>query len=211
MSDATNASGKIFGIGFHKTGTTSLARALRLLGYRVTGTFGVHDPGIAQHVRSSARKRLEQFDAFQDNPWPLLYRELDEWCPGSKFILTIRPSDKWIESVAKHFGGESRPMRVWIYGVGDPRGNEATYVARYDRHNQEVLEYFRHRPDDLLVYRLTEGDGWEQLCRFLGRSVPEEPFPHVNRAERREGLRYSPVRMVVQRLSRIRRRFDERR
>ena len=28
---------KVFGIGFHKTATTSLAKALSYLGYRVTG------------------------------------------------------------------------------------------------------------------------------------------------------------------------------
>lgn len=25
-------------------------------------------------------------------------------------------------------------------------------------------------------------DGWEPLCSFLGKPVPEEPFPHVNAA-----------------------------
>lgn len=25
-------------------------------------------------------------------------------------------------------------------------------------------------------------DGWEPLCRFLGKPIPEEPFPHVNAA-----------------------------
>jgi UDP-N-acetylmuramate-alanine ligase len=38
---------KVFCIGFHKTGTTSLAVALKTLGYRVTGPNGVHDPDIA--------------------------------------------------------------------------------------------------------------------------------------------------------------------
>lgn len=23
-------------------------------------------------------------------------------------------------------------------------------------------------------------DGWEPLCRFLGKEVPDEPFPHAN-------------------------------
>lgn len=25
-------------------------------------------------------------------------------------------------------------------------------------------------------------DGWEPLCEFLGKPVPDEPFPHVNAA-----------------------------
>lgn len=23
-------------------------------------------------------------------------------------------------------------------------------------------------------------DGWEPLCKFLGKDIPDEPFPHVN-------------------------------
>lgn len=25
-------------------------------------------------------------------------------------------------------------------------------------------------------------DGWEPLCRFLGKPIPDEPFPHANAA-----------------------------
>lgn len=32
--------------------------------------------------------------------------------------------------------------------------------------------------DQLLVYKPAEG--WEPLCRFLGKPVPNEPFPHKN-------------------------------
>ena len=28
----------------------------------------------------------------------------------------------------------------------------------------------------------TVEDGWEPLCEFLGKSVPDEPFPHSNKA-----------------------------
>ncbi len=35
---------KVFCIGFHKTGTSSLAVALKTFGYRVTGPNGVNNP-----------------------------------------------------------------------------------------------------------------------------------------------------------------------
>jgi hypothetical protein len=35
---------KIFATGFHKTGTTSLADALELIGYNVCGGIGLRDP-----------------------------------------------------------------------------------------------------------------------------------------------------------------------
>ena len=75
-------------------------------------------------------------------------------------------------------------MRRWIYGedAGCPEGNEAVYVERYERHNREVLDYFRDRPGDLLVIDLPGDAGWEKLCAFLGHPVPDEPFPHANKA-----------------------------
>ncbi len=177
---------KVFGIGFHKTATTSLATALRLLGYRVTGPNGVRDPDIARTARPLAFRLAERFDAFQDNPWPILYRELDQRYPGSRFVLTVRPSEEWIRSVVHHFGAETTPMRRWIYGAGAPLGNETAFLARYERHNREVQEHFRDRPADLLVLRITAGEGWERLCPFLGDPVPEAPFPHVNAAAARD-------------------------
>jgi len=189
---------KVFGIGFHKTGTTSLARALRALGYRVAGPFGVHDDSIAETAVARAVATAAEWDAVQDNPWPIVFRDLDAAFPGSRFILTIRDADRWLNSVVKHFGGSVTPMRTWIYGVGDPVGSETVYRDRYERHNREVLEYFADRPDDLLVFRLADGDGWEELCSFLGVAVPDEPFPHAN-ARQERGL----GRVLIRRAKRL--------
>jgi hypothetical protein len=43
---------KVFCVGFHKTGTTSLALALEILDYRVAGPTGINDPNIAKNVLS---------------------------------------------------------------------------------------------------------------------------------------------------------------
>ena len=179
---------KVFCIGFHKTGTTSVKDALKVLDYRVTGPFGRNDPNIANTVEATARGLVPQFDAFQDNPWPLIYRFLDKEFPGSKFILTVRPTEKWLASVTEHFIEGTPPMREWIYGPGraSPIGNEAAYVERYERHNREVQEYFSRRPSDFLVFNLSLGDGWEKLCAFLGHPVPERPFPWRNSKTKRE-------------------------
>lgn len=175
---------KIFCIGFHKTGTSSLMKALRILGYR-SGKVELsvfQNPNIAQEVYDIVAAQVEQYDAFSDNPWPIIYQELDQKYPHSKFILTLRSTASWVKSVVKYFGATTTPMREWIYGVGSPAGNETIYAARFDRHNREVLEYFRDRPDDLLVMNFAEGAGWESLCRFLGKEIPTVPFPHVNKA-----------------------------
>lgn len=189
---------KIFAIGFHKTGTTSLADALESLGYRVCGGTGLRDPRIADRALAVATERLPHFDAFQDNPWPILYRELDALCPGSRFILTERDTDRWFASASEHFGADDTPMREWIYGVGHPRGHEEVYRTRYEEHYEQVRDYFRDRPDDLLSIDITRGDGWKELCEFLGHEVPDEPFPHRNvkgRHARRRILRRTRVRL----------------
>ena len=153
---------KVFVIGFQKTGTTSLGDALTLLGYRVCGSLGVTDTNIALTARDLVFEHAERFDAFQDNPWPIYYRELDIRYPGSKFVLTLRPSGDWIRSLIRHFGDDSTPMREWIYGSGSPFGNEEEYMARFEQHNRDVLEYFADRTGDLLIMSLGEGDGWSQ-------------------------------------------------
>src|SRR5262249_15976225 len=144
---------------------------------------------IRIEVYDLARSLLRSCDAAQDNPWPILFREIDQWYPGTKFILTARQTDPWIRSTVNYFGTETTPMREWSYGVGSPKGNEEIDIRGYERHNREGLEYFRDRPADLLIMDVTRGDGWDQLCSFLGRSIPSLPFPHANAApSRREKL-----------------------
>lgn len=171
---------KVFGIGFHKTGTSTLGSALKALDYTVKGTFGLDDDAIGDTAADRAIEIAGRFDAVQDNPWPLVFRELDAAYPGSKFILTVRDTDKWWVSLERHFGGSTTAMRTWIYGVGDPTGHEQIYKERYEAHNTEVLEYFRDRPSDLLVVDVTAGGGWDNLCAFLGADTPDIPFPHRN-------------------------------
>lgn len=176
---------KVFCIGFHKTGTSSLNVALTQLGYSVTGPNGVGDPDIAKNVDKLIEDLVPQFDAFQDNPWPVVYKALDERYPGSKFILTIRNPEKWIQSQVKHFGSKVTPMREWIYGVGCPKGNEAIYLDRYNKHNQEVREYFAGRENDLLTLNLEDRLEWNSICDFLNKPIPARAFPQVNKASER--------------------------
>lgn len=177
---------KIFCIGFQKTGTSSLGVALTQLGYRVKGPVKTRDPRIASRLLEETLPLVGKYDAFQDNPWPILYRTLDERYPGSRFILTVRDVDSWLNSVLGHFGEKNTPMRALIYGVGCPAGNEDIYRQRFLRHEQEVREYFRDRPDDLLIFDLKQPAPWQALCAFLGEPVPDTPFPHVNLAGTRK-------------------------
>jgi len=133
---------------------------------------------------SLALDYARRFDAVQDNPFPLLFRELDAEFPGSKFILTTEDPDVWIDRAVRYFGSNETPMRRWIYGKGSPIGNEALYLNRFKTHQNDVLDHFKNREGDLLVWPLTREPGWEKLCAFLGVDLPENTeFPHENKGK----------------------------
>ena len=171
---------KVFGIGFHKTGTTSLNDILTILGYQVLGiSLEARDAWVKEDWEALF-KIVDQYDAFQDNPWPMLYQKLDRQYPNSKFILTYRPVEDWINSVINHFGGKQTKMRELIYGIADPLGSEDEYKERYEKHNQEVQTYFADRPNDFLLLDWRDNKDWEQICSFLNKTNPQVEFPKSN-------------------------------
>lgn len=194
---------KVFCIGFQKTGTSSMRDALQQLGYRVVGVFGRDTPldelraGFVETGLAIAR----DYDAVEDMPWPLMFRELDAAFPGSRFILTLRETDKWYKSIAGHFGDNPYHIQQLTYGDDAPApvGHEARYREVYDAHNKDVIEYFRDRPGDLLVMELERGDGWQKLGQFLGEAVPEGSFVQTNSSRQRKTL----VQRVLRRLRRM--------
>ena len=115
----------------------------------------------------------------------MIYKELDELIPGSKFILTIRDDESWYKSVNRHIGDLRSPEHEWIYGKGKglPKTDQANTISIYNNHNKEVINYFKDRPDDLLVIDFTKGDKWGKLCSFLGKDIPNTPFPHYNKGK----------------------------
>ena len=81
---------KVFGVGWAKTGTTTLGECLRLLGSRhQSAMFGLV-PDLEAGRREVIADAAEPFDSVEDWPWLLLYRELDVRYPGSRFVLTTR-------------------------------------------------------------------------------------------------------------------------
>lgn len=174
---------RVFCIGWHKTGTSSLGMALLELGYSVLGCrLDMAEPLL----RKDLDKPLElagDFDALQDVPWAALYKELDAKYPGSKFILTLRDQHSWLESASRHFIDYDVGLHRWLYGAGVMKGNEELYIERYNKHYGDVEKYFNNRPNDLLVMNLTEGDGWEKLCGFLEEPIPLKSFPYANKGK----------------------------
>jgi hypothetical protein len=188
--------GKIFAVGLSRTGTYSLNEALRLLGHR-----SVHFPDDAATqaeitnflARRPAELRLSllaSVDALTDTPVSATYQALDRAYPGSRFILTVREKESWLEACSRYWHGPLLQYLDGPTGAYIRRINAAVYGAEhydrirfssvYDAHITGVLDYFSARPDDLLVMRICDGDGWEPLCRFLATAPPRSAFPQLN-------------------------------
>ncbi|MBK9176763.1 MAG: hypothetical protein IPM46_10600 [Flavobacteriales bacterium] len=201
--------GNIFCIGRNKTGTTSLQRAFLDLGYTVgdqrraeqicdSDYFKRDFQGLIEYCRSA--------QVFQDVPfsYPYTYVILDHVFPGSKFILSVRDSpEQWYSSVSrfhgKLFGTAGKPPTadqlrkalyvregfayntVKVHGTTDrdPYAKE-TMMAHYQRHNENVRDYFRFRPDDLLVLNLAEPGSYRRFVEFLGVESTADTFPWEN-------------------------------
>ncbi len=183
---------RIFGIGMHKTATTSLDTALRFLGFDSAHWKNAHwAKAIWDQMQTDGRSlTLEQHYALSDLPIPVLFKELDAAYPGSKFILTLRDEENWIRSIRHHWDPTKNPYRqAWntdpfshkihkaIYGQ---KGfDEAIFRARYRKHNADVWEHFMDRQDDLLIMCMDDNPGWGPLCRFLDRPVPDIEYPQA--------------------------------
>ena len=173
---------KVFGIGFPRTGTTSLWMALRTL-----GLFSLHyAPWMVEDI-AAGRYRCETVDdysALTDSPFPMIYKELDAAYPESRFVLTKRQVDDWLPSIEFLRGDGLLEYRRMYYGIDG--FDERVYRDRYSRHLNGVQQHFDSRPGDLLVLDLSREVAWEPLCRFLDISeVPIEVFPWTNRRMQR--------------------------
>ena len=177
---------KVFGIGLNKTGTISLHEALETLGLRSLHWGGPEVRKVVERAAAANRPRVDDlpgYDAFSDI-WDLSRRFalLAEQYPGSRFILTTRDLDGWIDSRRRHV--ERNRLRK---AAGEYAGTfldvEPDVWAEEHRSHHEAVERFFADRDDLLVMRITEGDGYEALCPFLGLPDPGVPFPARHRGQ----------------------------
>jgi hypothetical protein len=200
---------KVFGIGRNKTGTKSLAKALSELGITV-GERYYAERLIHDWARRDFRRLFlycHSAQAFQDVPFgcPFTFQALDQHFPGSKFILTVRDDpERWYRSEMIYyttFFGNGETVTLddfrrshyvypgWLYEAfrlasntpeHDPF-NKDLLIASYVKHNENVLEYFRHRTQDLLVLNASQPDAYARLCEFLNKPYTGSEFPWENK------------------------------
>ncbi|WP_190303294.1 MULTISPECIES: sulfotransferase [Methylomonas] len=200
---------KIFGIGRNKTGTSSLTVALQSLGFavgrqiwgeRLLKSWAVRDfKPIIRYCHTA--------QAFQDVPFslPYTFQAMDMRFKGSKFILTVRDNpEQWYNSLTrfhkkmwgeqvlsslselKHvdycYPGFAYDARALVHDVSeDDPYNKEILIRHYNFHNDVVMDYFRNRPDDLLVLNVAEKGAYKKLGDFLEVPCPADDFPWENK------------------------------
>tara|TARA_B110000116_G_scaffold192340_1_gene167287 strand:+ start:147 stop:878 length:732 start_codon:yes stop_codon:yes gene_type:complete len=145
---------------------------------------------------------FKDYGACLDFPSCNYYKELMIAYPSAKIILTVRDDVSWIKSwnvlnnqilksltfkfLAK-IPGTSFKLQKDIHNemILGPKGafkgskSDENRKKRFNEWNQSVIDYVPK--DRLLVYQVKEG--WEPLCHFLDKPVPDMPFPYKNKTE----------------------------
>ena len=165
---------KIFCIGSPRTGTTSLTKALKILGYnsvRIYDWSSFFNKGEDFYIN---KVKKSSYETFAD--WPFgdddLYKKIDKKIPNSLFILTVRDKKSLKKSWLSHFKYSLMEEQIF---------NEIDFlIDKIQNRDENIISYFKNNKSKLLVLNLFEGDSWEKLCNFLGKIIPDHPFPHKN-------------------------------
>ena len=99
--------------------------------------------------------------------------------PNAALILTVRSEDAWLRSMNSTLFTMPKsnffPLFTdYHFGPMEERTDEKN-KAGFRGHNENVKKWAKERGRELLIFEVKEG--WEPLCAFLGKSVPEEAFP----------------------------------
>ncbi len=193
----------VIGVGVGRTGTHSLKTAINKLGFgpchhmeEVLQNMPVQVPLWSAAVNGSPdwRAIYNGYESAVDWPTACFFRELLKEFPSAKFVLTQRSPENWADSFGSTIykllsGRDQAPpeMHAWLdmaSGVVAKTGFPADLdrdglINAFVAHSKIVNETIPAR--QLLVYAVKEG--WEPLCTFLGKPIPDEPFPHTNDRE----------------------------
>jgi len=166
---------KIWGLGLSRTGTTTLTFVLNEIGFT--------------HIHYPTDDEMMSFanDGASDIPVIPKYKKLDTMFPNSKFILTTRNKDKWLASMEpylerkRNWNQSNRQINIRKQVYKEPFFDYNIYSKVYDDHEKNVREYFKNRPNDLLILNIVDGiDKPQKLFDFLGIDRTMEEFPHKN-------------------------------
>ena len=117
-------------------------------------------------------KVLVEFIRVQERPFslwrPYFYPTFIQWIPFMRNWKRMR------DMMGVHLG--LRPGQLVRGCMSEPDG---WLEKQYEAHNQLVEDTVPK--DKLLMFNVKEG--WDPLCEFLEKEVPQEPFPNVNESK----------------------------
>lgn len=196
-------------------------QAMTTLGYRSA-------PSSAHLIDGIDEEFLASHDAFFDNPIPFLLDEWEQRFPSARYVVTWRPVDTWLPSMAWLFDAGLDRLSPAMRELGNRVHRHVYGVDQFDhdrladihQRHYEMLRQWSAGREDVLWLDQQAGFSWEPLCRFLGQPVPKQPFPTANPATPTTststpttvgaGRRRRPLHRL-RRLAETGRRFDHRR
>lgn len=181
---------KYLGVGFMKTGLTSLLYAMQDLGYESRGkSFKLFRRFLAGDY-AAVMANYDTADFFVDWPHAFMYEPfLAKYGDKARFILTVRDSEAWWRSLLSHnrYAHPITHSHGRIFGRFYPHGFKDEHIEFYEEHNARVQAFFAERglSDRLLVQKVEDPDKQEKLIDFLGLPGGLEAYPHGNRSDKR--------------------------
>jgi squalene cyclase len=182
---------KIIGAGLPRTGTATLAAALRILGFdaihHAPERLPLYPPA---HPTPRYWQAYDDVDAVTDIPAAYWYQELIYAYPEAKLILTVRDADTWWESIKAHAYALRQSedvdgtlytdaLHAMVYGSACP--SEYLWKRRVYEHIVAVRQFARTLEVPGRVLDISAGDKWDVLCPFLGVAEPDVEFPWENK------------------------------
>jgi len=178
---------RVFAVGLNKTGTTSFHDAMTLLGYKSLHWGG---PPIREQIEAARDAGLpllsnldQTIDCYSDIE--VLAKNaalLDQQYPGSRYMMTVRPVEKWLDSRRRHVENNQQRKARGEYDGKFLVVEEDKWRRQYERHYTRTREFFAGR-DDFVEVDITAGAGWAPFCELLGVAEPSTPFPHSNKGK----------------------------
>ena len=162
-----------------------------------------YGPNKGPITREHLDRILGAYGGVTEMPCAAFWSELMDAYPEAKIVLVERDMEAWYRSfvtvvVPTVFSWQRDVMTLamrlglmpsspnWFYSTlfkhyfraRNKREMELNARAVYREHYAVVAA--RAQAEGWPLLRMQLGDGWEPLCKFLGKPVPEKEFPNVN-------------------------------
>lgn len=165
-----------------RTGTKSLATAMKILGYssKHGGSIqDVKDYEFLNDIGIAVRYKFLDFYYGPTAKFILTYQDVESWINAARYVAGAKGGRRGNEGVIKGTIPVRAENRFMMYGIA--HFDEKIMRKAHEKHNREVVEHFKDHRDRLLIMNIVAGDGWNTLCLFLDKPVPEIPFPHKHK------------------------------